>query len=860
MTRPLTLSLVQRTLRGAKEVRGRLRDLVARRRKEIGEKLRKVVGEERLMKLIRGEYGSMTGLRVRKRIATAVVAWTGRDAIDAAGVGGKGNLEFANTNVSVLEQSCRKELESGAYNVSCVSSKINSDEVDWMAPPSYLALVSKKRLFKEIKEFYESFQEHVSCLDHMEVLSSRFYTTPRTASWIQYVPFDNLAFSLFSYSYQAAAEVEAPSLPGLTESSLASIEKIKYSLLEREKSASPILAQLCSSPNETSLRIMTYFLTCAFDLIFSRFVVHGLTVIDELVELQESVSIVLVPTHRSHLDYLLLSYVCFCCGLKLPHIAAGDNLNLPIVGEFLRQCGAFFIRRSFKSDQLYKNTISNWVSSLVEEGHSLEFFIEGTRSRNGRIKPPKFGILNYILNGKELESSKKRDIMFVPISFGYDYVFESATYAKESIGHTKTRESIFELIKSAYSLLSSVNSKGDVHVSFGLPVLIKHGENVRSVSSLANNIIKNIICTIPLTMASLFSFVLFAASRWNIRSKRYPLIRKSILIRMVQQSFQAFSHFGCNFTFAFEEISHEVNRVFILFSQKGLCRVDKQNSYLSVLSSSLVAATRFFFPFYSTLADHLFSPSANDLDEEIALPSLMLQKIELNYSRNALVQSLFFPSIICTAILQLSKKADVLIEADVVTNALHLACLFEIEFPFFETDLQSQIRNALNFSLEAGFLQQRTCELIICDEAPLKYLAEVLGPLLDSYSALLCSSISFITLFPSETFSEKCATHILQCLSVAWYSVWDCVTRENGSIDFITGFLSLLVKKQLLNRFPGHENCPNMYSVRESDSSVWLDVFCPLLLSSRVLLDLKSIETRNSTSLLRITPLLCLFE
>jgi glycerol-3-phosphate O-acyltransferase len=103
--------------------------------------------------------------------------------------------------------------------------------------------------------------------------------------------------------------------------------------------------------------------------------------------------IIYVPCHRSHIDYLLLSYLLYKNGIVPPHIAAGVNLNLPVVGPILRRGGAFFLRRSFKSNALYSAVFSEYVASLIERGVSIEYFIEGGRSRTGRLLKPKAGML-----------------------------------------------------------------------------------------------------------------------------------------------------------------------------------------------------------------------------------------------------------------------------------------------------------------------------------------------------------------------------------------------------------------------------------------------------------------------------------
>jgi 1-acyl-sn-glycerol-3-phosphate acyltransferase len=106
---------------------------------------------------------------------------------------------------------------------------------------------------------------------------------------------------------------------------------------------------------------------------------------------EKKYSMVILPCHKSHIDYLVISYIFFRMGLALPHIAAGDNLDMPIVGKALKGAGAFFIRRSWADDQLYTSIVQEYVQELLEGGYNIECFIEGTRSRTGKLLPPKLG-------------------------------------------------------------------------------------------------------------------------------------------------------------------------------------------------------------------------------------------------------------------------------------------------------------------------------------------------------------------------------------------------------------------------------------------------------------------------------------
>ncbi|CAB5170961.1 unnamed protein product [Rhizophagus irregularis] len=159
---------------------------------------------------------------------------------------------------------------------------------------------------------------------------------------------------------------------------------------------------------------------------------------------QNSQSLIILPCHKSHIDYLVISYMFFRLGLALPHIAAGNNLDLPIVGRILKRGGAFYIRRSWGEDQLYGSVVKEYLEGLLERGHNIECFIEGTRSRTGKLLPPKLGILKIVLDC--ILSGRAKDCWIVPMSIQYDKVIETETYVNELLGNPKERESLWGIV------------------------------------------------------------------------------------------------------------------------------------------------------------------------------------------------------------------------------------------------------------------------------------------------------------------------------------------------------------------------------------------------------------------------------
>jgi glycerol-3-phosphate O-acyltransferase len=190
--------------------------------------------------------------------------------------------------------------------------------------------------------------------------------------------------------------------------------------------------------------------------------------VEKLQEIGDGAEIIYVPCHRSHMDYLLLSYVIYHKGFAVPHVAAGVNLDLPVVGRFLRKGGAFFLRRSFKGHALYAAVFTKYLGFMMARGHPLEYFVEGGRSRTGRLLSPRTGMLSMTVRSYLREP--KRPVVFMPVYFGYERIVEGRTYIGELSGRPKEKESVLGVIKSLPSVLRS--KFGKVHVNLGEPIVL----------------------------------------------------------------------------------------------------------------------------------------------------------------------------------------------------------------------------------------------------------------------------------------------------------------------------------------------------------------------------------------------------
>ncbi len=181
----------------------------------------------------------------------------------------------------------------------------------------------------------------------------------------------------------------------------------------------------------------------------------------------EGAQVVYVPCHRSHMDYLLLSYVIYRRGFAVPHVAGGVNLDLPVVGRFMRKGGAFFLRRTFRGNPLYPIVFMTYLGVMMARGHPIEYFIEGGRSRTGRLLPPKTGMLAMTL--RSFLADPSRPVVFMPVYFGYERLVEAKTYIGELSGRPKQKESVLGLLRALGVLRKRF---GRVYVSFGEPLAL----------------------------------------------------------------------------------------------------------------------------------------------------------------------------------------------------------------------------------------------------------------------------------------------------------------------------------------------------------------------------------------------------
>ncbi|RWA37452.1 glycerol-3-phosphate 1-O-acyltransferase [Xylella fastidiosa subsp. multiplex] len=236
-------------------------------------------------------------------------------------------------------------------------------------------------------------------------------------------------------------------------------------LSETWRKAQAYAWEIAADYSSPVIRSADFLFSHVWNRIYAGVLIHH---VDSFKETAPGHEVVYVPSHRSHIDYMLLSYCLYQCGIVLPHIVAGINLNLPIVGTLLRKCGAFFIRRSIKGNMLYSIVLSEYVAQLVAGGYSLEYFIEGGRSRTGRLLQPKGGMIMMTLQA--FLRQPRRPVLFQPIYIGYEKLIEGTSYLDELSGEPKKKESIWRLFWNIPKVLKQ--KYGQVVVNFGEPIAL----------------------------------------------------------------------------------------------------------------------------------------------------------------------------------------------------------------------------------------------------------------------------------------------------------------------------------------------------------------------------------------------------
>jgi glycerol-3-phosphate O-acyltransferase len=332
---------------------------------------------------------------------------------------------------------------------------------------------------------------------------------------------------------------------------------------EVEKRAKNNLKKISSDIRFGLIRFWNYFLSWLFNRFYDGLIVdpEGIT---EVKRIAKGAPLVLIPSHKSHLDYMIFSYVFYHNDLSLPLVCAGDNLSFWPLGPVFRRSGAYFIRRSFAGDPIYAATLKNYVGHLMHEGFFQEFFIEGTRSRSGKLFPPRTGMLKMMVEAFQ-EDDEIPDVFFVPASIDYERVLEEGSYLDEVKGAKKEKEKIWDLIHLPKFLRQRY---GKVYVQFATPLSLKEeiGSRAKSlkaspealekfIDDLAQKVSHRINDVTTLLPSGLAAMALLYPKGRSINSKDFHAKAETLFRRAQQIQPRISEALGKNFHHAIQEAS-----------------------------------------------------------------------------------------------------------------------------------------------------------------------------------------------------------------------------------------------------------------------------------------------------------------
>lgn len=239
------------------------------------------------------------------------------------------------------------------------------------------------------------------------------------------------------------------------------------SIQKTRKQADGYLKEIAARYSTNMIKVFAVFLTWIFKIMFDGFTINqkGL---NQVKSMSQKGPLILLPCHKSHIDYLILSYIMNQNNMPCPLVAAGKNLSFWPLGPIFRKSGAFFLRRTFKGMPLYAMVFAEYIYKILEEGFNLELFVEGGRSRTGKLLMPKLGMLSILIEA--YKTGACNDLIFVPVFVGYDRVLEESAYLHELEGGKKNPESFSQMISARKFLKKKY---GRIYVNFNKPFTLK---------------------------------------------------------------------------------------------------------------------------------------------------------------------------------------------------------------------------------------------------------------------------------------------------------------------------------------------------------------------------------------------------
>jgi len=441
--------------------------------------------------------------------------------------------------------------------------------------------------------------------------------------------------------------------------------------------------------------------------------------------------IVLVSAHRSHMDYLVYSFLFYTHGLIVPHICAGENLSFWPMGWIFRKSGAFFIRRSVRGDRLYSLVLAHYVRKLLKEGYWMEFFLEGTRSRTGKLLPPRTGLLAMI--AETVVTGGAQDVQIVPASITYERVVEMASYRRESEGATKRPEGVGDIARGARVLGTHY---GRLYVRFDRPIsLADHlrrqgirlpqedgGEALTPevIRSLAHLIAHRIVATVVATPQQLVAFALLTHGRRGIE--------RSLLSQRVGQVLLAWRRRGGLISDPLLEGLRKAGLSGAPGEGEETGAPADGKKYGEAVETSILEVVRLFTK-EGLIQVGVFG------DEEVIIVREE-GRFSLDYHKNGLVNHFVDDALLATTVVRLAGAGDRSFTRESLTEETRvLSMVFRREFIYGLWGFPEAFQRTLQRALQEGWLMEEGGLFRVPPGAieEVRWLARIVQPFLESY-------------------------------------------------------------------------------------------------------------------------------
>ena len=487
------------------------------------------------------------------------------------------------------------------------------------------------------------------------------------------------------------------------------------------------------------VEFLCFLLTFIFSRIYAGIEVEGL---NRVREAARKAPLVILPCHRSHSDYLLISYVFYTHGLVPPHIAAGKNLSFWPLGPIFRRGGAFFLRRGFRQNPIYKQIFETYFHKLLKEGYSIEFFLEGGRSRTGKLIRPRYGLLTHVISS--VVDGHAHDLRVCPAAIGYEKIIESASFLKELSGRDKDQENITELLRASQVLRSRY---GRVYLNFDdsfsvREFLLEHHVDLENgfkneeerkmvVKRLGYRVLTGINHAMVATPSAVVATALLGNSRRGI--SRQTLLRRvgAILEYLMRRNTPFSSSFST--LLSTNRVPLEQSRTEEETSvASSIAMLDGRNNLSNTLGEcvgAIVDKTTAMLTSAKLITRHKFSD-----DAVYQVPPHKRQS--LDYYRNNLVHHFVRESILAAALLGCRNTGDMWGDR-VKRETIFLSQLLKYEFVYEQSrDFDDQYRETIQLFQEAKLIEgDRAAKINIPAESQrvLRLLANMSLPVIEGY-------------------------------------------------------------------------------------------------------------------------------